>query len=165
MTQETAVQDLYPETVAHCYGCGRLNGEGLHVRTFWDDGAGVARFTPRPYHIAVPGYVYGGLLASLIDCHGIGTPAAAMLVREGKVPGRDPTPRFLTGSLHVECLKPTPAGHELVLTARPRDVWPHKVFVDVEIEAGGVVTGRGEVLAVRMPAQLRGGSRSGERPR
>jgi acyl-coenzyme A thioesterase PaaI-like protein len=151
---EIAIQDLYPDPFAHCYGCGRLNADGLHVRTVWD-GAGTARFTPRPYQVAAPGYVYGGLLASLIDCHGIGTAAAAMMEREGRVPGRDPSPPFVTGSLHVEFLKPTPLGPELVLTARPRDVWPRKVFVDVEVAADGVVTVRGEVLAVRMPAGFR----------
>jgi acyl-coenzyme A thioesterase PaaI-like protein len=149
---ETAIQDLYPDDVAHCYGCGRLNRDGLHVRTLWDgEGVGTARFAPLPQHVAMPGYVYGGLLASLIDCHGIGTAAAASMERDGQVPGLDPSPRFVTGSLRVDYLKPTPMGPELVLTARPRDVGPRKVLVDVEVEAGGVVTVRGEVLAVRMP--------------
>ena len=60
-----AIQDLYPDDAAHCYGCGRLNEAGLHVRTVWRGGQGAARFEPRPSHVAMPGYVYGGLLASL----------------------------------------------------------------------------------------------------
>lgn len=147
---DSAIQDLYPDSFAHCYGCGRLNPDGLHVRTIWD-GVGSARFMPGPHHVALPGFVYGGLLASLIDCHGIGTAAAAAMQAAGEVPGRDPSPRFVTASLHVDYLKPTPVGLELVLTARPRDVGSRKVLVDVEVEAGGVVTARGEVLAVRMP--------------
>ena len=31
-----ALQDHYPEDFAHCYGCGRLNTHGLHVKTRWD---------------------------------------------------------------------------------------------------------------------------------
>jgi acyl-coenzyme A thioesterase PaaI-like protein len=151
LPDEAAVQDRYPEDVAHCYGCGRLNPDGLHVRTIWRDGAGTARFVPGPRQVAIPGFVYGGLLASLIDCHGIGTAAAASMERDGAVPGRDPTPRFVTASLQVEYLKPTPLGAELVLTARPREVGPRKVVVDVEVQAGGTVTVRGQVLAVRMP--------------
>jgi hypothetical protein len=27
------LQDLYPDDFAHCYGCGRLNAHGLHVKT------------------------------------------------------------------------------------------------------------------------------------
>ena len=151
---DAAIQDLYPDGFARCYGCGRLNDHGLHVRTLWRAGAGTARFTPRPEHIAVPGFVYGGLIASLIDCHGIGTATAAAMEAEGAVPGVDPSPRFVTGSLRVDYLKPTPLGPELVLTARPKEVGARKVEVDVEVAADGVVTARGVVLAVRMPESL-----------
>ena len=72
-----AVQDSYPPDVAVCYGCGRLNDDGLHIRTIWDGAQGVATFQPKPYHLAITGVVYGGLLASLIDCHAVGTAAAA----------------------------------------------------------------------------------------
>lgn len=152
---DAAIQDFYPDDSAVCYGCGRLNAQGLHVRTFWEDGVGTARFTPRPEHVAFAGFVYGGLIASLIDCHGIGTAAAAAMERDGAVPGRDPSPRFVTGSLRVDYVKPTPTGHELVLTARPGEVGARKVEVDVELAAGGVVTARGAVLAVRMPDTFR----------
>ena len=89
----SAIQDLYPDEYAHCYGCGRLNAHGLHVRSEWMGDQAVARFTPQPYHIAMPGYVYGGLIASLLDCHSIGTAAAAAMVAAGQTPGRDPTDR------------------------------------------------------------------------
>lgn len=148
---DAAVQDLYPDTYAHCYGCGRLNDEGLHVRTFWKDGAGTARFTPRESHVAMPGYVYGGLLASLVDCHGIGTAAAARMEQEGQTPGLDPTPRFVTASLKVDYLRPTPAGVELVLHAWPRTLGERKVEVEVEVSAGDQVRVRGTVIAVRLP--------------
>lgn len=153
--EETAVQDLYPEDVAHCYGCGRLNESGLHVRTIWKDGEGTAVYEPRPEHVAVPGYVYGGLIASLVDCHGIGTAAAAAMEAAGQEPGVDPSPRYVTASLRVDYLKPTPVGQELVLTARPREVGERKVVVDAEVEAAGLVTARGVVVAVRMPTSLR----------
>ena len=78
-----AIQDQYPDSFAHCYGCGRHNALGLHVRTEWNGSEGVARFQPRPEHIAIPGFVYGGLLASLIDCHAIGTAAAAAMAASG----------------------------------------------------------------------------------
>lgn len=71
MTQ--SVQHRYSEELSQCYGCGVNNSEGLHVETHWDGTQGSARFTPRPEHIALPGFVYGGLLASLVDCHGVKT--------------------------------------------------------------------------------------------
>jgi acyl-coenzyme A thioesterase PaaI-like protein len=151
LMSSTAVQDLYPDDVAHCYGCGRLNEAGLHVRTLWRDGVGVARHTPAEAHVAIPGYVYGGLIASLIDCHGIGTAAAAAMERGGAEPGRDPSPRYVTASLRVEYTRPTPLGEELVLRGVPEEVGERKVRVEVEVEAAGQVTARGEVVAVRMP--------------
>ncbi len=117
----------------------------------------MARFTPRPEHVAVPGFVYGGLIASLIDCHAMGTAAAAVERAAGRDIGAGPAPRFVTGSLHVSYLKPTPIGTELVVRARATEVTERKVVVHVELFAGDAVTARGEVVAVRM-------SKSMERP-
>ena len=62
---EGVFQDFYPDDLALCYGCGRLNEHGLHIQSRWDGDETVALFTPQPYHIAIPGAVYGGLIASL----------------------------------------------------------------------------------------------------
>ena len=72
-----AIQDFYPDDVSHCYGCGRLNEHGLRLRSRQEGDEIVCRFEPGPHQIAFPGFVYGGLIASLIDCHGTGTAAAA----------------------------------------------------------------------------------------
>lgn len=148
------LQDLYPEDFAHCYGCGRLNTSGLHVKTEWVDGEGIARFLPAPYHMALPGFVYGGLIASLADCHAMATAAGASMVAAGATPGRDPTPRFVTASLQVDFLRPTPLGPELHLRARPTDVGERKVAVEVSLTAEGVECARARVLAVRAPATM-----------
>lgn len=150
-----ALQDHYPDDFAHCYGCGRLNGAGLHVRSRPDGGEMLARFTPRPEHMAVPGYVYGGLLASLVDCHAMGTASAAALRAAGLTIGAQPSPRFVTASLHLEYLKPTPLGVELEIRARAVEVGERKVKVQGTVSANGVVTVTSEVLAVRMPDAMR----------
>ena len=69
---EKPIQHYYPDEVAVCYGCGRNNPKGLQIETHWDGEEGVCRFTPEPHHTAFPGFVYGGLVASLIDGLGIG---------------------------------------------------------------------------------------------
>jgi acyl-coenzyme A thioesterase PaaI-like protein len=152
----SAIQDLYPPPHAMCYGCGRLNEHGHHVRSVWDGDGATARFTPRPEHMAMPGFVYGGIIASLIDCHGIGTASAASMVAAGLVPGRDESPRFVTGSLQVDFLKPTPLGPELVLRAQPTSVGERKIQVAVSLTANGVECARGKVLAVRLPESMAG---------
>jgi acyl-coenzyme A thioesterase PaaI-like protein len=151
----SAVQDHYPDDFAHCYGCGRLNESGLHVRTAWDGEETVARFTPRAEHIALPGFVYGGLIASVIDCHAIGTAAAFVERADGHDIGDRASPRFVTGTLTVHYLKPTPLGPDLELRARATEVGVRKVTVEVTLSASGVITARGTVVAVRMPESMR----------
>ena len=107
---EKAFQDYYPDDLSYCYGCGRLNEDGYHIQTRWDGDETVTVFEPESCHIAIPGYVYGGLLASLIDCHSTGTASAAAYRAEGRPMGSDPPFRFVTASLHIDYLRPTPLG-------------------------------------------------------
>ncbi len=151
---EKSFQDHYPEHTAHCYGCGRFNELGHQLKSFWDGDESVARFTPRPEHIAIPGYVYGGLLASLIDCHGTGTAAAAAYRAEGRDMDTEPAHRFLTGSLHVDFLKPTPLGVELEVRGKVKENKGRKIVVEEWIVANGEITVRGEVVAVEVPEKL-----------
>ena len=148
------LQDLYPDDFAHCYGCGRLNADGLHVKSEWHDGEAVARFHPAPQHIALPGFVYGGLIASLIDCHAMATAAAASMEKAGATAGVDTTPRFVTASLHVDYLRPTPLGPELELSGRAIEIGERKVIVEVTLRAAGEDSARGRVVAVRMPPTM-----------
>jgi acyl-coenzyme A thioesterase PaaI-like protein len=151
-----AIQDYYPDDFAHCYGCGRLNALGFQLKTRWEGDETVARFTPHSEHMAFPGFVYGGLIASLIDCHAMGTAAAAVERAAGREIGDAPAPRFVTAALHVDYLKPTPLGPELEIRARVREASERKVVVAATVSVGGVITARGEVVAVRMPATMAG---------
>lgn len=154
MTQKS-FQDHYPDALAHCYGCGKLNEHGHQIRSYWDGDESICHFLPKPYHISVPGYVYGGLLASLIDCHGTGTAsAAAYKTAREQGPDAEPNTRFLTASLHVDYLKPTPLNVELEVRARIKEHKGRKVVVEEWLTANGVVTVRGEVVAVQVPESM-----------
>jgi acyl-coenzyme A thioesterase PaaI-like protein len=151
-----AIQDYYPDDVAHCYGCGRLNEHGHQLKSHWEGDETVTLFTPQPYHTAIPGYVYGGLIASLIDCHGTGTAAAAaarassMKLDADSVPPVH-APRYVTASLTVDYLRPTPLGPELEIRGSVKELGERKVVVEATLSAEGIVTARGTVVAVRMP--------------
>lgn len=147
-------QDYYSEKTSHCYGCGRLNEHGLQIKSYWDGDESVCRFQPRPYHLAIPGYVYGGLIASLIDCHGTGTAAAAMYRAQGRAMDTEPPLRFVTASLHVDYVRPTPIDATLEVRATVKELKGRKVIVSATLSAGGVVCARGEVVAVQMPEHL-----------
>ena len=146
-----AFQDYYADDVSHCYGCGRLNEHGLKVKSYWDGEETVATFLPEPYHMAVPGYVYGGLLASLIDCHGTGTAAAAMYRAEQREMDTQPPIRFLTASLHVDYVRPTPLGVPLEIRGKVKEIKGRKVVVSASISVEGRLCVRGEVVAVQVP--------------
>jgi acyl-coenzyme A thioesterase PaaI-like protein len=151
---EKAFQDYYPDHLSHCYGCGRLNPSGYRIKSRWDGEESVCTFLPSPQHISIPGYVYGGLIASLIDCHGTGTASAAAYRAEGRAMDTEPPLRFLTASLHVDFLKPTPLGVPLEVRGRVKEVKGRKVVVSETLSAGGEVCVRGEVVAVQVPEHL-----------
>ncbi len=150
------IQDLYDDDFSHCYGCGRLNDEGLHLKTYLENNFTISRFTPKDHHIAIEGFVYGGLLASLIDCHGTGS-AAIFYAQENKIELKEGnSPRFVTGKLNVNYLKPTPLGKELVITGELIVAAKRKVKTKINVLVDGVVTVTGEVTAILLPENFGG---------
>ncbi len=154
---DKAFQDFYSEQSSHCYGCGRLNELGLQIKSYWDGDETVCVFQPRPYHTAIPGYVYGGLIASLIDCHSTGSAAAAAYRAAGRSMDTLPAFRFLTASLHVDYLRPTPIDTLLEVRSSIKEIKGRKIVVSSMLFARGDLCAKGEVVAVQMPDHLIGG--------
>lgn len=149
----TIIQTHYNDETAICYGCGKNNPLGLHIQTEWDGTEGVCHFTPLPEHTAFPGVVYGGILASLIDCHSIGTAIAAMHDAAQQPYGSLPEITCVTGQLNITYLKPTPMGVELVVRAHVKELTARKAIITSSVYAGEVECVRGEVVAVRVSAR------------
>ena len=151
---EKAVQDYYAEDIAWCYGCGRLHKKGHHFRTGWldDTNQTVTYYRPNEEQIGIPGFIYGGLIASLIDCHSMGSAALVLHRKNGHEigDGTEP-PRFVTGSLHVDYLKPTPEGALLKAIGTVEEIHPKKWKVYTEMFANDTLCAKGEVVAVVMP--------------
>jgi acyl-coenzyme A thioesterase PaaI-like protein len=152
---EKAFQDQYKDAYSVCFGCGRLNPHGHQVKSYWDGEESVCRFMPQPYHTAIAGYVYGGLIASVVDCHGTGTAAAAAFRAAGRPMGSEPDFRFVTASLHVDYLKPTPIDAPMELRARVEEIKGRRITVSVTVSSKGRVCARGRVVAVQLPDSLR----------
>ena len=147
-----AIQDAYPSAFAHCYGCGPLNPEGLHLRSRLVGDETVAEFTaPEKYSGGVPGKAYGGLVASLLDCHGTASAAAFAGRAEGvAIGGGRPLSRFVTASLKVDFRSPAPLGVPLAIRGRLRSIDGRKARVDLSLSAGETVCATGEMLAIRL---------------
>jgi acyl-coenzyme A thioesterase PaaI-like protein len=131
-----------------------MNEFGHQIKSYWDGDESVAHYQPKPFHTAVPGYVYGGLLASLIDCHGTGTAAAAGYRAENRPMDSEPPLRYLTASLHVDYLKPTPLGPVIEVRGKVKEIKGRKVVIEEWIVVNGEVTVRGEVVAVQVPEEM-----------
>jgi acyl-coenzyme A thioesterase PaaI-like protein len=150
----TPIQDHYTDDVSRCYGCGRLNEHGLQIKTVWDGTQSVTEFRPKEYHTAIPGYVYGGLIASLIDCHGTGTAAAAMAEKRKLDFEKTKAPRFVTASLHVNYRKPTPITETLRLIGTVTELTDRKVVVAVRLFSGESECADGTVVSVELPSGI-----------
>ena len=108
MSTNLSIQEsLYPELI--CFGCGHANPHGFHLRSYREGDLTVAEFKPRPEHDNGFGVVNGGIIATVLDCHG----AAAVMWEVAQRHWNDPTGRlvpFLTASFEVTLHRPTPLG-------------------------------------------------------
>lgn len=152
--EQKAFQDYYSDDFSQCYGCGKLNEHGLQIKSYWDGDETVARFRPKEYHTATSRFVYGGLIASLVDCHGTGSASAAVYRKEGRNMDTEPSIRFVTASIKVDYLAPTPLGVELEVRGKIAEIKGKKVVVDIRVLANDQTCATGSVVAVRMPESM-----------
>ena len=152
--KEKAFQDYYGDDVSHCYGCGRLNEHGLQIKTHWQGDETVTVFEPQPYHCGITGFIYGGLIASLIDCHAMATACAAVYRAQDRAMDTDPPIRFVTASLHVRYVRPTPTGRPLEIRGRVKELNGRKAVIAATLSAEGQICARAEVIGVQMPPEM-----------
>ena len=148
----TAIQDTYEERFAHCFGCGRENEKGLHLRSYPSEEGDkcVMRFTPDScFTGGIPGNLYGGMTAMLSDCHG--TASAAWFFHRNKGMTLDDgskLKRFITARLEIDYKKPVPMGEEVTVTAVSEEIGERKVIVGMTLEAAGAVRAAAKMVAV-----------------
>jgi acyl-coenzyme A thioesterase PaaI-like protein len=149
----SALQDVWPQGT--CYGCGPANPHGLHIKSYWSEETdeAISTFHPQPYHNAgFENVMYGGLVASLCDCHSVWTAIAATYRQEGREHGSAPSITYVTGNLNVSYLAPTPLDQPIVLRARLEKIEGRKATVTCDVFAGEKKTAEARVVAVRIAA-------------
>ncbi len=143
------IQKEYPPEHSHCYGCGTMNPHGNGLKTYLAGEEAVSRFTPEViYSGGVPGNVYGGMIASLFDCHGAAS--AAAFHRQRSQAGRGDLARFVTASLLINFIAPTPQNGELTIRGTLESIDGRKVRVRMQMEVDGVVCASAEMLAIAL---------------
>jgi hypothetical protein len=151
-----ALQDICLPT-GMCYGCGSANADGLHIKSYWsDDGQFVVcQFQPQPkFSSGFKNATYGGLIASLIDCHSNWTAMAFGYRAEGREPGTQPLVASVTGSLGIKYLKPTPMDQPIHLKAWVEGEVGRKTRVLCELGTAEQVTALGDSVFVRIDPEL-----------
>ena len=146
----TAIQDRLPHN--HCYGCGADNDKGMQIKSYWQGDVCVCRYQPRPEQSAGPEhYVYGGTIASLVDCHSVGTALSNYYRLEGREVGEAPEIWCVTGRLTVNYLAPTPIDREIELRSTIEECGEKKTRVRTLVYSDGSQTAEGDVIAIRVP--------------
>lgn len=144
-----AIQDQVPNH--HCFGCGTQNDKGLQIKSHWQGDECVCRYQPRPEQSAGPlQYVYGGTIASIIDCHCVNTAMSNYYKLEGRDIGKPPEIWCVTGRLTVNYLAPTPIDQDIVLRAVIAECSERKTRVTCRAYSGETQTAEGEVIAIRV---------------
>jgi acyl-coenzyme A thioesterase PaaI-like protein len=141
------IQDKWPEEGTFCWGCGKNNEHGLQLKSYWKGDEAVAVWKPKDHHMAFPGILNGGIIATLIDCHGTGSANAAAHKAAGD---SDQHFMYVTGSISVKYLRPTPLNKPVTLRARIIEMGKDKIKVSCDLYSGDVKCATGEVLTVRV---------------
>ena len=141
------IQDTWPEQGTFCWGCGKNNERGLHLKSHWEDDETVAVWEPKEHHTAFPGIMNGGIIATLIDCHGTGTANAAAHRASNNL---DQHFWYVTGGLSVKFLRPTPLHRPVTLKAQVKEMSDKKIIVSCELYSGEMKCATGEVTTVRV---------------
>ncbi len=138
----------------YCWGCGSLNEQGLRIRSYWSGDEAVCTWKPKVYHSAGPQHILnGGIIATIIDCHCVCTAIAAAYRAENREIGTEPLIWYVTGSLQVKYLRPTPIDEPVVLRAQIKEMNERKTFLSCSLLARGKECAYGEVVAVRVSAK------------
>ena len=147
-----SIQSTYGERFQHCWGCGSKNEEGLHLKSYpSDDGETcIATVVPdKMYTGGVPHNLFGGMIATLFDCHGTASAAWFAHRKKGLELRLDTViGRFITAHLEVDFKKPVPMGEEIKLTSRAEEISERKVIVAMEMEVAGEVRAAAKMVAV-----------------
>ena len=151
-TRAIAIQDRYGERFQHCWGCGPKNDLGLHLKTYpsIDGNSCISRIKlENAYTGGVPSNVFGGMIATIFDCHG--TASAAWFAHHQK--GLELTEstvigRFITARLEIDYLSPSPIEDEIVVTSTLEELGERKAIIAMEMTVATKVRAKAKMVAV-----------------
>ncbi len=155
----TAFQDAMKDNF--CWGCGADNPDGLHLKSDWEGDDAIARWTPDAMFAAGPRhFLNGGIIATLLDCHGVCTAIAEAYRREDREIGSEPSIWHATTAMQIDYLRPTAIDAELIVRGNVSEVGEDGTTVLCTLESGGKERAIAHVTSIRVPDSWRHGARS-----
>ena len=140
-------QDYMPNNI--CFGCGKNIKNGLHIKSYWEGEFAESIWSPKSIHQGWRGIMNGGIIATIIDCHTMGTSMAYAYKYERRPLGSYPEYKYATGSINIKYIKPTP-NKTVLLRAKILSYSEKKVLISCEVISDGKITAIGEVVAFRV---------------
>ena len=144
--KELAVEEEYaPKSI--CFGCGPAIERGLGIKSYRNEEGLEMEFETSEEHMAFEGIINGGIIGTLIDCHGNWTAAVALM---DKLDLKE-APCTVTAQYEVKLKRPTPYGVTLFLKSRVLVIGKDRAEIIVELKADGktCATGRGLFVIVK----------------
>ncbi|CAD7696630.1 unnamed protein product [Ostreobium quekettii] len=111
--EQISVQEAYTP-LSKCFGCGPSNPSGLQLKSMRTERGLEGQVTIPDMFLAFPGVTNGGVVSSILECHGNWT-AALELMDKACLPR---PPLTLTASIFVSYKQPTPANEPLVVRSQ-----------------------------------------------
>ncbi|MDX2306479.1 MAG: PaaI family thioesterase [Microscillaceae bacterium] len=142
------IQDFMEGNI--CFGCGKDNPEGLQIKSFWQGDLCICLWSSQPRYQGWKNLMNGGILATLIDCHSMGTALSQAYRSEQRAYETEPVYKYATGTMQIKYLKPTPNNQTIELKAKILEVKGRKTTVFCEAWVGGLKTAEAEVIAIRV---------------
>lgn len=127
-----------------CFGCGPANPDGLMIRSFRSERGLHMEFQPKEEHQAFPGMINGGVIGTLLDCHGNWTAAMALMEQSGE----DAPPCTVTASYSIQLRRPTPFGPVLTVKGEVVSIEEDRANVRMTLTCDGNLCAKGEGLFV-----------------
>lgn len=151
MENKRPLQELWP--LGTCFGCGVSNPNGMHLKSYWskDQTYVSATYTGEAkYNSGFPGVMFGGTVASLIDCQSIWTAIAFAHKAENRDIESTSDIVYVTKQITVDYIKATPLKESIYLKSWVQGNVEKEVIVICEVATKEKLTATGRTIAVRI---------------
>lgn len=128
----TSLQERFAPA-SRCFGCGPANPRGLGLRSMVQGEQVVAVWQPLEHHQAFPGMLNGGIIGTLLDCHGNWAAAWHLM----NLSGANRPSCTVTAEYAIKLHRPTPLNVPAELLARVLESTTDRATVETELHAAG----------------------------